>query len=144
MKRINVVSVNMVKEKSMMYNFKQIHNSYDAFEIIKNFIGDTDREHFVVACLDTKHNINALHTVSVGTLDQTLVAPREVFKIAILANSSCIIVAHNHPSGDSKPSKADIAMAKLLCEAGGILGINVLDSIIVGDTCLSMKSNNMI
>jgi len=70
--------------------------------------------------------------VSIGSLDASIVHPREVYKVAILANSSSIIVCHNHPSGDPTPSREDINVTKMLKEAGELLGIPVLDHIIVG------------
>ena len=75
----------------------------------------------------------AFHEVSRGTLDTTLVHPREVFKAALLANSSAIILCHNHPSGDPCPSPDDVHLTRRLVDAGTLLGVDVLDHIIVGD-----------
>ncbi|KKK59891.1 hypothetical protein LCGC14_3029820, partial [marine sediment metagenome] len=78
--------------------------------------------------------------VAVGTLNAAIVHPREIFKIAIKANAAGLIVAHNHPSGDTNPSREDIALTRRLAEAGRILGIQFIDHIIIGDGCwLSMK-----
>ena len=85
------------------------------------FLADSDREKIVAACLDTKHQHTAISTVSVGTLNSSMVHPREVFKTAILSNSTAIILAHNHPSGKPKPSKDDIDMTKRLVTAGEII-----------------------
>ena len=133
MKRINVVKCQIVKEKTMAYDFKTISKPTDIAKIIKAYIDNSDRENFVVVCLDTKNNITALNTVSVGTINETSAHPREIFKIAILSNSNCIIIAHNHPSGDPSPSRADIEFTKKLVNAGEIVGIEVLDHVIVGD-----------
>ena len=133
MKRINIVKCEIVKERTMQYDFKNISGPEDGAEIIKAYIGNSDREHFVIACLDTKNNITAMHTVSIGTINETIVKPREVFKVAILANSTAIIVAHNHPSGDPSPSQEDIEWTKRIVKAGGILGIPVIDHIVIGD-----------
>ena len=84
----------------------------------------------MILCFDTRNNL-INDDVSVGTLNASLVHPREVFKKAILNNSSHVIVAHNHPSGDPTPSDDDIATTKRLIEAGKILGISVVDHIIV-------------
>lgn len=93
-------------------------------------IGKEKKEHFTILCLDTKNNL-IVNEVSVGILNASLVHPREVFSKAILNNASHIIVAHNHPSGDSTPSEDDILTTKRLVEAGRILGITVADHIIV-------------
>lgn len=73
-----------------------------------------------------------MQTISIGSLNSTVVHPREVFKTAVLASAASVILAHNHPSGDPTPSKEDIGLTKKLVEAGEILGIKVLDHIIVG------------
>jgi DNA repair protein RadC len=86
-----------------------------------------------ILCLTTKHRVIAYHEVSRGTLDATLVHPREVFKVALLANAAAIILTHNHPSGDPSPSPDDVQLTRRLVEAGVLLGVEVLDHIIVGD-----------
>lgn len=90
-------------------------------------------EVFAILCLSTKRRVIAYHEVGRGTLDTTLVHPREVFKAAILANAAAIIVAHVHPSGDPTPSRDDLHLTRQLTAAGTLLGIEVLDHIIVGD-----------
>ena len=91
-------------------------------------------------CVTTKHRVIAYYEVSRGTLDATLVHPREVFKAAILANAAAIVVAHNHPSGDPTPSIDDLALTARLKQAGEVLGIPVLDHIILADgRSVSMK-----
>jgi DNA repair protein RadC len=92
-----------------------------------------DQEKFVVACLDTKHRVQSVVVVTIGTLDASLVHPREVFKPAIIEGSSAIVLSHNHPSGDTTPSREDHAVTEQLTEAGKLLGITVLDHIIHGD-----------
>jgi len=84
-------------------------------------------------CVTTKHRVIAYHEVSRGTLDSTLVHPREVFKAAILANAAAIIVCHNHPSGAPSPSPDDVELTRRLVATGNLLGIDVLDHIVVGD-----------
>lgn len=92
-----------------------------------------DQEKFVVACLNTKHQVQCVVVVTVGTLDASLVHPREVFKPAILEGSSAVVLSHNHPSGDTTPSREDHAVTEQMTEAGKLLGITVLDHIIHGD-----------
>ena len=88
-------------------------------------------EHFVSLHLDAKHQVIGYHLVSQGTVSSSLVHPREVFKAALLTNSSRIIVAHNHPSGNTLPSEDDKQTTVSLVKAGAILGIEVLDHLIV-------------
>lgn len=132
-KIVKVVSIQMVREKNLYYDNKRITSPEDAYRIMKDFIGSLDREVFVVACLNNKNEITNISIVHMGSLNQSLVHPREVFKTAILSNSASIICGHNHPSGDPTPSREDIEVTKRLEEAGRILGIDVLDHIIVGD-----------
>lgn len=93
-----------------------------------------DQERFVVACLNVKNRIQSVVEITVGTLDASLVHPREVFKVPIIEGSSSIILSHNHPSGDPTPSKEDHAITMRLEQAGELLGIEVLDHIIHGDS----------
>jgi len=93
----------------------------------------SDRESFVVVHLDTKHRPLSVEVATTGTLDASLVHPREVFKGAILAGASAVLLMHNHPSGDPTPSREDFAVTKRIEEAGEILGIQVLDHIVVGE-----------
>ena len=95
---------------------------------------DEPGEVFAILCLSTKHRVIAYHEVSRGTLDATLVHPREVFKAALLSNAASIILTHNHPSGDPTPSPDDHQLTRRLVDAGRLIGVDVLDHIIVGDT----------
>ncbi len=91
-----------------------------------------DRERCLAALLDTKHRIIGVVVVSIGSLDHTFMAPREVFRDALLANAAAIVLAHNHPSGDVEPSSDDEAVTRRLVRAGQLVGIEVLDHLIVG------------
>ncbi|MGO4372870.1 DNA repair protein RadC [Paenibacillus sp. MCAF20] len=91
------------------------------------------KEHFLCLFLNTKNHIIAQETLSVGTLNASLVHPREVFRAAIQRSSASIICVHNHPSGDPTPSPEDIALTKRLVEAGELVGIEVLDHLVIGD-----------
>jgi DNA repair protein RadC len=92
-----------------------------------------DREKFIVLLLDAKHRVIGVNTVSIGSLTASIVHPREVFKPVIAGNAAAIILAHNHPSGDSAPSPEDVELTKRLREAGELLGIRVLDHVILGE-----------
>jgi len=102
------------------------------FEMFRNLRCET-KEHFVVLHLDGKNRIVCFDRVSIGTLNQAIVHPREVFKTACLSNAAAIILVHNHPTGDPTPSSEDLALTRRIRESGEILGIKVLDHIIVGD-----------
>lgn len=91
-----------------------------------------DREHFEVLLLSTKNNLLARVLVSVGSLNASIVHPREVLKPAIVANAASMVVVHNHPSGDSTPSGADIQLVRRLGKAADTVGIELLDSIVIG------------
>jgi len=91
------------------------------------------KEHFKVIMLNVKNKVIAIETISIGSLNTSIVHPREVFKAAIERSSSSIILVHNHPSGDPTPSREDIEVTKRLVEGGNILGIKVLDHVIIGD-----------
>lgn len=92
-----------------------------------------EKEHFKIAILNTKKELSYLETITVGSIDKTIVEPREVFSIAIKRNAHTLILLHNHPSGDPKPSIQDIEITKTLKEAGLLLNIPVIDHIIIGD-----------
>lgn len=91
-----------------------------------------DREHFLALYLNTRHRIQAVETVSVGSLNASLVHPREVFKPAVGLSAAAVLVAHNHPSGCSQPSGDDLELTDRLDRCGRMLGIHLLDHLIVG------------
>jgi len=96
-------------------------------------LGQEACEVFGLFCLTSKLRLIAYHEVSRGSLDTTVVHPREVFKAALLANAAAVLLAHNHPSGDPTPSADDDIVTRRLVMAGALLGIDVLDHVIVGD-----------
>ena len=110
----------------------RVHTASDAAAIARRTLEHQAAEVFIVLCLDTRSAVVGWHEVSRGTLDATLVHPREVFKPAVLANAAAVIVAHNHPSGDVVPSRDDTSLTARLRAAGELLGIALLDHIIVG------------
>ena len=101
-------------------------------ELFRAYIGDADREHLVAVFLDTQNRCVGVHTVSIGDIENAIVHPREVFKVAILVNAASVVLAHNHPSGDFSPSREDIESSKMLAKAGELLGIPVMDHVVVG------------
>jgi DNA repair protein RadC len=98
---------------------------------IRASIKDKAKEHFKLILLNPRNKIIGISTISVGTLNASLVHPREVFKDAIMHSAASVVLAHNHPSGDPEPSEDDITITKRLIEAGKILGIEVMDHIII-------------
>lgn len=104
----------------------------EAAHLLRQLVGRADREHFVTLCLDAKHKVTHAYVVSIGTATSTTVHPREVFKAAVLANATALIIGHNHPSGDVTPSNEDHEVAERIRQAGEILGIAVLDALVVG------------
>lgn len=98
-------------------------------------VSDGSREEFHIVCLDTKNQVIDTHQISVGTLDASLVHPREVFRPAIKDSAASVILAHNHPSGDPTPSAEDRAVTRRLENAGRTLGIAVLDHVVLGAFC---------
>ncbi|MDD2401349.1 MAG: DNA repair protein RadC [Clostridia bacterium] len=117
-----------------------IHDPSDAASLLMGEMSYLDREHFKVINLNTKNQVIMIDEVSVGSLNASLVHPREVFKLPIKRSAASLILAHNHPSGDTRPSKEDVAITERLCEAGNILGVKILDHIILGqNSYLSMK-----
>lgn len=110
-----------------------IKGPQDGADIASRFIGRDDREVFFVMCLNTKNHVVAVHRCHIGSLNASIIHPREVFKSAILNNAASVIVAHQHPSGDITPSIEDINVTKRLAEAGKLLGIEVLDHLVVNN-----------
>lgn len=144
-KRVNIVSLKLVKESSILYQKRSVCSPRDGYELLKQFLDDKDREHFIVVSLDTKNQPVSINVCHIGSLNASIVHPREVMKSAILSNAASIIVGHNHPSGKTEPSRDDIEVTKRLVEAGKIIGIEVLDHIIVGEgTFTSLKEKGYI
>ena len=114
-----------------------------AFGIVEE-IQHGAQEMFCVLTLNGKNRLIRRHLVSLGTVNSTLVHPREVFRPAIQDGAVSIIVAHNHPSGDPSPSANDIRVTKNLVEAGKIIQIRVFDHLIVGNTTLSLRETGLV
>jgi DNA repair protein RadC len=148
-----------IKAKSRSIKFKQIKAVYETLTIkeeitnylqplsrftsplqifqIFSFLNRETKEYFISVHLDGKNRIICMDTVSVGSLNQSIVHPREVFKTALLSSAAAIILIHNHPSGDPTPSREDREITRRLKESGDLLGIRVLDHIIIGESYFS-------
>lgn len=135
---INIYTVKQVKEKGARYDLdtKVIRSPRDAYHIIQTVL---DLEHeacekFGILTLNTKNAIAGVHIISIGNLNSSIVHPREVFKAAILNNAASIVCFHNHPSGNTTASQEDISITRRLIEVGELMGIEVLDHLIIGES----------
>ena len=128
---------------------KKVNNPEMVADVISAIIKSYDeheknKEHFYSIGMNNKNVIQYIDLVSIGTVSETLVHPREVFVYAISKQVSSIIIAHNHPSGETHPSAEDISTTERLVESGKILGIPVIDHVIVGDGYCSLKESGHI
>lgn len=122
-----------------------IHSPEDGANYVMEDMRFLQQEHFVSLYLDTKNKVIHKQTVFVGSLNASIVHPREVFKEGLRRSAASIICFHNHPSGDPTPSREDIEVTKRLVEAGKIIGIDVLDHIVIGDrSYVSLKEKGYV
>jgi len=105
----------------------------DVVRICRMRLRGQDREHFLVLALNTKNQLLRNIEVSVGSLNASIVHPRELYREAIRVSAASVVVVHNHPSGDPTPSGADIQLTRRLVRAGDVIGIELLDHVIIGD-----------
>jgi DNA repair protein RadC len=103
-----------------------------AADVLVPRLRGADRERCVAALLDTKHRLLGVATVSIGSVDHTFMAPREVLRDALVTNASALVLAHNHPSGDPEPSADDEAVTRRIADAATLVGIDLLDHLVVG------------
>lgn len=149
MVNISTYSLRVVRESGARYDLdnKKITCPKDTVKIFNKVFEMDIRAEEVLALmtLDTKNQITGMFIVSQGSINSSIVHPREVYKRALLQNSANIIIAHNHPSGLPDPSKEDINITRRLDEAGKIIGINLLDHIIIGnDRYVSLKEKGIL
>lgn len=132
-----------ISTQTLPYKGKELTDPEKVYKLIKSKLTDYHKERFYIIALNTRNY--SVAEVSVGTLNASLVHPREAFSEAIKAKAASVIFAHNHPSGNTQPSDDDIVITKRLVEAGKILGIEVLDHVIVGkDQYMSFKQQGLI
>ncbi|MBI4186444.1 MAG: DNA repair protein RadC [Chloroflexi bacterium] len=116
----------------------------DVAGLVRGRLSGKKKEHFLALMLDTRNRLIKVAEISIGSLDTSIVHPREVFKEAISASAASVIFVHNHPSGDTAPSEDDVKLTKRLAEAGQIIGIDVLDHVIIGGkSYLSLKREGL-
>lgn len=137
----------LVKLQSQRIPETKLTSCSSAANFIKEYIGIHEKaeEEIYLICLDTKNKVIGVFLISKGTINETIMSPRDIFKRALLLNSKNILVTHNHPSGDATPSPQDVNVTKRVKEAGDILGIALLDHIIIGDkSYVSLKDKGVI
>ncbi|MFZ5768718.1 MAG: RadC family protein [Bacillota bacterium] len=110
-----------------------VHNAEDLAALVVPRLRYLDREHLLVVMLDASNRVVGVETVSVGDLTSSIAHPREVFKPCIRRNAAAVALAHNHPSGDPRPSEDDVQVTQRMIAAGKLLGIEVLDHVILSD-----------
>ena len=116
----------------------------DVVALVRSRLKGKKKEYFLALLLDTRNQLIRVAEISVGSLDSSIVHPREVFKEAVAASAASAIFAHNHPSGDPEASEDDLNLTKRLAEAGEIMGIDVLDHVIIGEEkYLSLKREGL-
>jgi DNA repair protein RadC len=130
--RASLRVVDVVHEATLLTADKVVDSAAVA-QLFRPLMTGLPVEEFWIACLDSKNRPVCLHMVSRGTMGSSLVHPRETFRVAVFAGAASIIVAHNHPSGDSTPSAEDRRVTDRLRKAGELLGIPVLDHVVIGE-----------
>ncbi len=110
---------------------RPIRGPEDVLEHVRDLVR-ARREHFIVLLLNARHEMQRREVVSIGSLNASIVHPREVFLTAILHSAASVVLVHNHPSGDPEPSEEDLSITRRLVEVGELVGIGVLDHVIVG------------
>ena len=134
----NVFGIKLIKAVAQRYLEKKllgketIHNSKDLINYLNSYLRDRNRESFVMILLDAKNRVLATQTLSEGTLTASSVYPREVLRTALEHHAAAVIFAHNHPSGDTKPSHEDISITRQLVFACKVMGIQVHEHLIIG------------
>lgn len=112
---------------------RKVCSPKDVYILMYPKMREQKKEKFITLCLDTKNQILKEEVISIGSLNASIVHPREVFKSALMESSASVIMVHNHPSGDPSPSREDIMVTEKMVEGGKLLGIDVLDHIIIGE-----------
>jgi DNA repair protein RadC len=126
-------------------NSQHIRTPEDVYTYMAHVLPDQQVEYFLAILLNTKNKIIGHEMISKGSLSQSVVHPREVLKVAILYRASAFIIVHNHPSGNPTPSQPDIEMSRRVRDSGEIIGIDMLDSVILGDgDFVSLKEQGLL
>lgn len=127
---VPVFSVRLVRERD--HRTTQITGPGTAARVASELLNGYDREVFLAIALSTSGRVIGAHVAHMGTIDSCVASAREVFRFALLVNARSVVVAHNHPSGNLEPSRADVQVTKQLAEAGKAIGIPLSDSLVIG------------
>lgn len=140
--KIPIVRTKLIKEYDIIFDNDKIFGIEGAEKIFEKLIGGATLERVAIVCLNSNNRVINAAITNIGNDKKVDIACSELFRIAILSNSSYIIICHNHPSGELKPSSYDIEMTKKIGYVGSILGIKLIDSLIIGNDnkCLSIRS----
>ena len=128
--QVPVFSVRLVRERSHVTD--QVRTPADAARVCCEMLEGYDREVFLAVALSTASRVIGCHVCHIGTVDASVASPREVFRFALLCNARSVLVAHNHPSGNVEPSRADVEVSKQLKAAGEAVGVPLVDSVVCG------------
>jgi len=112
----------------------QIRNPVEAAAYLMPRFGSRAKEQFGIVLLDSKHRVMRTAVLAIGTLNSTVVEPRDVFREAAIGGATAIVIFHNHPSGDPTPSDDDVELTRRLAASGVLIGIDVIDHVILGDS----------
>ena len=136
--------VTLVREGSSRNENNIIRTPEDVVSILSAEYEDAVVETALMLALDTKNKVIGIFTISTGSLNSSIIHPRDIFQRSVLCNAAAIILSHNHPSGDPSPSPEDVAMTRAAREAGRILDVEVLDHIVIGhNKFVSMKDKGL-
>ena len=130
---IDVFKIERKRVGKIEFGGETLDDAEDACFLISQYIGKADRVVAAMILLDNKKHIIGLHTISIGTIDSCRMNPAEVYRAAIVCGASMIFIGHNHPSGSIEPSQNDIEGTKRLVEVGKLIGIDLIDSFVVGE-----------
>lgn len=131
MNSLDIVGIRLVKDNTLLSE-KRIRTPKDVIEILSNELQFLDREVMMSVNFNNKNQVINAHLVSMGSINASLVDPKNIFKTALLSNASNIMLLHNHPSGDCSPSKEDIEVTEIISKNCKMLGMNLLDHVIIG------------
>lgn len=129
---IPLVQLSVVREKNLLYHGEKLGTPQGAAAFIRPLLQYADREYVIVCCADSKMQPVSVEIAAIGSLDACIVEPREIFKNAVLSNAACVLLFHNHPSGNSEPSYEDEQVTRRIKAAGELMGIPLKDHIIWG------------
>ena len=132
-KYVPLIRLKMIKIRELPSIWEKLNRPDKVAEFAMQLLDGADKEHLLVISISAKCQPLAFEIVSIGSVDSAFVVPREVFKHAIVNNAAGILLVHNHPSGDCKPSEDDLCITERIGKAGDLLGIQVLDYVIIGE-----------